>query len=355
MEERKRILILSLQARTEINPRAFRIHSLIDGFEALGHQVVHISANEEPATPASAAGPSSSSRIIRSVHTLSGNLLWYLFPEGRRFFAAFRLFGKVGKQEADLLISVGLPFSIHLMAVLLQKTGLIRARVRIADYGDPFSTAVAKVIPPYAFRLERWVLRAFDYVALPTEASRKAFEGRLVPAEKIRIIRQGFDLSQDFSGNYRPHPIPTFAYAGVLYHRIREPRLFLEHLAGLERDFRFILYTDLRHLETADILSRYRERLGGRMEIRPMIPRLACIEQLGTMDFLVNFPNTVAEQTPSKIIDYTVSGRPFLHIDTLGTDFSAFDAFLRGDYSTFARPDLSEFDERHVARLFLNP
>ena len=50
------------------------------------------------------------------------------------------------------------------------------------------------------------------------------------------------------------------------------------------------------------------------------------------MDFVVNFENVGAKQTPSKLIDYAIIKRPVLSIKTGTLDAVTVDQFLDGNY-----------------------
>ena len=62
--------------------------------------------------------------------------------------------------------------------------------------------------------------------------------------------------------------MPTFAFAGMFYPDIRNPKLFLDYLSGLNQDFRFYVYTRFDNL-----LVDYKERLNGKMIIKDPVPR----------------------------------------------------------------------------------
>jgi len=53
---------------------------------------------------------------------------------------------------------------------------------------------------------------------------------------------------------------------------------------------------------------------------------------LSRMDFLINLDNNSDTQLPSKLIDYSFTGRPVLNI-TSGMNFSTLQKFMEGDYS----------------------
>ena len=53
---------------------------------------------------------------------------------------------------------------------------------------------------------------------------------------------------------------------------------------------------------------------------------------LASLDFLINFENIGSRQSPSKLIDYLLCGRPVLSLRSFQLDTSLVDQFLEGDY-----------------------
>ena len=101
-------------------------------------------------------------------------------------------------------------------------------------------------------------------------------------------------------------------------------------------------------------MNGYVSASGNRIELREYIPRKTLLAELSKMDFLVNFNNGTAVQTPSKLIDYAITKRPVLSIDTGKLDTTAVNDFLNGDYrQQFVMPDLAGYDIRNIAKQFV--
>src|SRR5690606_3328012 len=103
---------------------------------------------------------------------------------------------------------------------------------------------------------------------------------------------------------------PKFLYAGNFFPPGRDPRPFLTYLSTLEIDFEFIIYT--KH---QDLVIPFQKNLGEKLKIKNFIPRQELIDKMKSMDFLVNFSNNTNLQSPSKLIDYAIAGRPILSIN----------------------------------------
>lgn len=348
-----KILIVSFFGLYDTTPRAFRAESLFRSLKNLGHDVEFISARTSPKAHKNLKIEPPPSIIIRNLKSTIGRALSAIVPDGRTFFDGIKLFPKIKNQSFDLTITIGLPFTVHLVTWAALQLNRFKTSRIVADYGDPYSTNPIKKIPPYSKILERLVLKSFDSITIPVESAITAYEGVLVPRGKVQIIPQGFNIKQDFSNNYTINTIPTFAYAGALYKKIRDPSIFLEFLTKIEDDFVFHIYTDFSNTQTINILEPYFLKLGRRMVVHDKIPRIECLEVMSRMDFLINFSNATQIQAPSKIVDYVLSGRPFLNIQQENSDPIEFLRFLRGDYSAFEKPDISEFDEINVAQKFV--
>jgi hypothetical protein len=129
----------------------------------------------------------------------------------------------------------------------------------------------------------------------------------------------------------------------------RNPSPLLDYLVSTGKDFKFIAFT-----RTADLLMPYKEILKDKLEIREYIPRNELIKALSKMDFLVNIGFDPAQQAPSKLIDYYLSGRPILSFTTNEVDKKTTDEFLQGDYTNgFQYENMDKFRIENVTKAFL--
>ena len=72
------------------------------------------------------------------------------------------------------------------------------------------------------------------------------------------------------------------------------------------------------------------------------------------MDFLVDFVLVSENQRSSKLIDYTLTKRPILSINTLEMDTTMVDDFLNGDYTRqLVLPDIEKYNIVNVANQFI--
>lgn len=252
----------------------------------------------------------------------------------------------------DKIISIGLPVQCHTAIAYCIKNNIIFCDTAIADYGDPFSVQEDVKVAPYFRLIERKMLKYFNYVTIPIETAKRNYE-KLTDESKIKVIPQGFNFNDIVTSSYKENEIPTFAFAGVLYANVRNPKSFLEYLSQLKKDFKFIIYTNLDSGDTLSILSPYKEKLGDKLELRPAIPRLDVIQELSKMDFLINFNNKTINQSPSKIIDYALTTRPFINISSTELDVCTFEEFLNRNYKNAYLIDIEKYNIVNIANEFL--
>src|SRR5690606_604049 len=132
------------------------------------------------------------------------------------------------------------------------------------------------------------------------------------------------------------------------YPPVRDPRPLLDYLKAIDRDFKFIIHTQHR-----DLVMPYMETLGQKLEINKFIARHDLISKMKTMDFLINFDNDTTVHSPSKIIDYSISGRPILSLKSQKVDTVKVDEFLSGNYSkSFKLKDINQYRIENVIDRF---
>lgn len=259
----------------------------------------------------------------------------------------FPMIKKALKQEGiiDILITIAYPHTIHWATAKY----IDRKKVGtwIADCGDPYMGNPFLQHPNFMKYVEKWWCKKVDFITIPIKGGISAYYNEF--HDKIKIIPQGFDFSENKTAEYTPHNIPTFAFAGTIYQGKRDPFKFLDYIAIMREDYKFIIYSSHQGL------AEYAKN-NPRIEIRQQIPRNQLILELSKMDFLVNIQNINAIQSPSKMIDYSLAKRP---IFTISTDFSnkekeIFNHFTTGNYSmATATPDISNYDIRNVCKQFI--
>lgn len=274
---------------------------------------------------------------------------WLLFPT-----IEFKgLVYKVIKKEYrnfDLIISIAYPHPVHWGVMKAKKEVLKKGftfPIWISDCGDPFMGNVFTPPPFYFKSIEKEWGTMTDYITIPVEGARKAYFDDV--QDKIRIIPQGFNLEYH-NDNYQGNSIPTFVFAGSTTKNLRDPDRFLKYLATKDIPFKFHVYTrDIKFFDD------YKIMLGDKLSVHSFVSREEILGIMSKADFLVDIANESSVQKPSKLIDYTIAGRPILEITSSFNEGSIVDEFLAGDYTRAMLPiDISEYDIKNVARSFLN-
>ena len=247
----------------------------------------------------------------------------------------------------DLLITIAYPHSIHMGAARAKKKyPYLFPKKWIADCGDPFFLNPFLNVPHYMEKYEREWCEQADFITIPIEDGKIGY----LPDyhNKIRVIPQGFDFSKTPISTYQPNETPTFAYAGALYGK-RNPIEFLRYLSTVQKPFKFFLFTQ------SPVSDDYSKLLGNKLVNVVGKSRRECIYELSKMDFLINFTNPSAVQSPSKLIDYGIANRPVVDIHIPFDNTTAIEEFLNGNYTECHHiVNLNMYQIENIARKFLS-
>ena len=258
------------------------------------------------------------------------------------------------ESEMDLLITITHPHTIHWGAAKFVKKHPGAVKCWIGDCGDPYMLNPHTNYPWYFKYVEKKWCSLCDYITIPIEEGRKAYYPEF--AEKIKVIPQGFDFVNNRLAEYEKNERPTFAFAGIFYENLRDPKIFFEYLCSIKYDFKFTIYiNDTPYYRTAFCLNEYQEKLGDKLEIHNFIPRSQLLYELSKMDFVLNIRNKSGVQQPSKLIDYALTKRPILEITSDFKEQPVFVEFLNGDYThQTIVPNIERYDIRNVVKEMLN-
>ncbi len=257
--------------------------------------------------------------------------------------------------EAVSSCSFSSPFPVHIGVASVLKKKKQLAKTIIADYGDPFFLSPTTPKTFYFKTLEKKILQKFDYITVPVPNAVNAHL-HYKNKEKIKVIPMGYDFSKIKRASYIQNKIPVFAFAGSLDRKIQNPEVLLEHLSELNLPFKFLIYYRFAKSDILPVLKYYKEeKLSGKLIIPPPIRRFECIYELSKADFLINIDisHIAPYQSPSKIIDYALAGRPIFTFSQNFFDKEVFDQFLKGDYSKRLKVDLNNHKIENVCNKFV--
>lgn len=371
---KRKIAIISYTTYPGQSPRALRTHELSKELAAQGHDVIVYSLtggydynhyNKENSLKVHSLGKT---RFIKapfsnSPSSLTQRILFKLFnkvlayPSIELVFNVYRalsteILNNENESNVDLLITIAAPHSIHWGTAFFKRFHKknFKKVTWVADCGDPFMGNHFLNPPVYFTHLENLFLNQVDYVTVPIKEAISAYSDMY--HDKFRVIPQGFSFSEkkDIKTNQK-NKVPLFIYAGTFYENLRDPRPLLDHLVNVKQDFRFVIYT-----KTKSLLTPYANLLGKKLHLSDYIPRDSLIKEMSKADFLINLENPNSEQSPSKLIDYALSGSPVLSIKTNDPDsVNKIDRFLVGDYAEqTVIENIDDYNVINVAKKFLN-
>ncbi|MBK8852994.1 MAG: glycosyltransferase [Saprospiraceae bacterium] len=251
--------------------------------------------------------------------------------------------------DFDVIISIAVPHTIHWgVASGIQKR---KNYIWIADCGDPFmGNRMDRYRKPFYFKyVEKWWCRKADHITVPITAAINAYYVEFW--HKISAIPQGFNFDEvrRCLEPYKENEPVSFAYAGSFIEGLRDPRPVLEYLLSTSHDFRFYIYNRDKRL-TAELAAKS----GGRVVLMDTVPRTVLLSILSRMDFLLNLENGVPEVLPSKLIEYSLTNRPVLSVDSNRMDKENILRFLHRDYSgRFVIGDIEKYNIKNVVDQFL--
>jgi glycosyltransferase involved in cell wall biosynthesis len=218
------------------------------------------------------------------------------------------------KNRYDALISVGYPYSSHVIAYFLRK------HVKgpwIADYGDPWSF-FPHFLPPWRRtidkRLEGYLLKRMDRIIVTTEETKEGYLSHFpfLDKEDVEVIPQGYSREQ-FSAVTPERPEGfRIVYTGIFYGKIREPFTFFSAISELKE-------IDLEVVIAGRVEDVYREfvakmGIAGKVRFTGHIPHERSVALQKGATLLLLLGNLSRYQLPSKVYEYLASKRPILSV-----------------------------------------
>lgn len=254
------------------------------------------------------------------------------------------------ERDIDLLITIGAPHPIHWGAAYGKKYfNKNNIKKWIADCGDPYMGNMFDKPLFYFKPIEKWFCKKADYLTIPLKQAKGGYYKEF--HDKVKIIPQGFnfeDVKIEEKANI--NSVVTFIYAGNFYTGIRDPRQFLDYLCEQNIDFKFILYTKSLHL-----VESYKDKLKDKLVIKDYISRPELLEVMSQADFLINFENGTEIQSPSKLIDYALTKRPILSVNSFQLNKKVINQFLNKNYTgQYIVQNIQQYNIKNVANEFIS-
>lgn len=250
----------------------------------------------------------------------------------------------------DIIISVGFPFSTHLLAQKLKEKFNCKL---ILDYGDPWSFNPSNETIPNRRRkidacFEKTILQHADYVTVTTTSTRDEYIRRFpVVREKIDVISQGVDTKIYHNKKEKKSNtnIINFFYSGLFYEDIRNPNSFIDAMEELSSEKLFgkkIVISIAGKMEQSVI-----ERISSFSNKSVSFHLLGNIGFNEVVDYQINtdvllfFGNLGSLQVPGKLFEYLTTDRPIFAICDK-SDFSGdtIKHYNKGVVSTYESEDI---------------
>lgn len=246
-------------------------------------------------------------------------------------YPAYKKADKLMKNNCyDGIISVALPFSSHVVAMLLHKK---HKKINwLCDYGDPFS--VNNPIPQnnlffYKFlnnNIEKKIMLSSKKITITTAilaeeccnvfGLKKTYFKVIPPLVKSDIQTKEKDLSEK-QGHIH------IVFVGRLYNKIRNPQFALYTLSKIKN---YILPIKLKvsfYGEISGCESYFDKYIKEDwLKIEKFISQKDLIKVYNNSDIMLNIGNLSRNQIPSKIVEYMSLGKPILNIVFSENDLS---------------------------------
>ena len=315
------------------------IHSTGSNARELVKRWFRLEATVDPASAATTLrGPVSIQtwvgRFMKSAyrHTVS-KVIW---PDSAAFWyfsALKRAHALQQDSRTDVVVTVSLPYTGHLIGHALKRCYAIRW---VVDIGDPFSFMTSTPVNNTSLfsalnaRSESSVLALADVVTVTTEGTRleylKCFP-KMEPT-KIAVVPPLFAPPKSVDGltsSYAGSNKIRLVFAGTLYLSIRNPSALLEFFrnllsTSLASQFELHFYGAVNDCHTC--FNNYRDLIDSRVFIHGLVPRAQAVRAMQESTVLVNLGNSTAYQLPSKVVEYVMLGKPVLNVTKLELDSS---------------------------------
>lgn len=295
--------------------------------------------------------------LWHSIYWPDGACLWY-FPARKKAKDLLKT------QRFDVLISVSLPFTAHLVGRTCKSA--FPYINWIVDIGDPFSFLVEapknnhRLYKKINFAAERSILNGANAISVTVEATRQKYISNFKQIEeKIKVIpplynNTGYSFLEEgyeFEKGYT-----HLAYFGNFYYGIRTPLEFLKLLETIQNLYPNF-FEKLKIHFFGDIAGELFDpflqspKLLNNIICHGVKPKSEVLHLMGKVDVLLNISNKTSYQLPSKSVDYLMAGKPIINICYTSND--AFKLFF-DQYPAILNLDVVARDRIDLAKEFMN-
>ena len=347
-DKRKKILVVTHQYTPHVSPRTTRWKLIVEDLINRGHEVIVLTGTKQLSEEKNIiyVGNKRSNSLVSQMREKSNNLTASNFI--KKFF--YKLLKKIYRIivktfawpdysmfwllsiyknrknlniDYDLIVSVSLPFSSHIVAYMINKK---KKKEWIMDIGDPYTlkkdapennkflygylnkyyenkfySLANKII----FTHEDAMSAHVEYFDIDKE---KTFIGNPISNFKEEIF------SRTLEYNYNSLPV-KFGYFGVFTKGVRSPKNFITYFKDI-KDIELNWYVNddskseiIKH--DNELESIFHPLVGREEALKLMASSFHCLVSIGNLN---------TKQLPSKVIEYISTGKPVIHFCEVEND-----------------------------------
>lgn len=262
----------------------------------------------------------------RELYWPDGSSIW-MFPARKRLQALSKQY------DFDSVISVGLPFTTHMVASNLKKRNSnISWLMDIEDpfcYSEEFYVNNFSLYKKLNIKTEHKLMHRADSISVTIEEAKNKYLA-LFPSlkNKIKITPPLSTLTTPLK-KYKEKEEIDLAYFGTFYKNVRKPQLLIPLLKSLSTQHKIRLHF-YGFIPAFCFESMEEIRSICQLHLHGLVSRDVLPLKISESDYLINIGNSTDYHLPSKVVDYLESGMPIINICQLPNDttklfFSGYD------------------------------
>ena len=262
-------------------------------------------------------------KLLKIIHSFTWKKIYWPDHACFWYFRALKVGRKLlNNNQYDLIISVSLPYTSHLVALKLRA---LQPNARwIVDIGDPFyflsstPTNNHSIYKKLNYYSEKNVLHSADSISVTNSAVAVIYRDLFPECKnKIHVIPPVLGASNKVcSPFFEDKEKIILVYIGTLYKNIRSPVPLLKILEYLDKT-ELHNKLELHIVGTIKDCEKYfsgNKNINRNIFLHGVVDNKAVNQFLYDDVFLINIGNKTSYQLPSKIVEYISSGNPIINI-----------------------------------------
>lgn len=227
----------------------------------------------------------------------------------------------------DLIFSISLPFSSHIIAYELKKKypNLFWITYDLDPYSDNRTYLGMRyyIYRHFNKKIENNIRKTADITAMTPELLTFYKSNKHITLNKT--VEMPLPLISDINKinvtNLNNESI-NIVYTGMLYKDIRNPTYLLKIMEKILIKQNIHLHFYGSENDCKEILKVYKKRHNDNIHLHGLVSKKQANEAISNADFLINIGNSVTHQVPSKIFEYISTGKPIINLYRINEDTS---------------------------------